>query len=456
MSKAAHDKMMSLVRIFTGTAAELKAQSDWLVPRQYAIRLRTDPPAHRIGASVSVRAEVTADHGGPLLALLGLPGMNVFQVRRVAIDGRPAAYRYRTPRLWVDLPRPAVAGTQLELAVDYEGRLSAPKGYTGPRCTELCFESLWAPMVAFPGVAFGVEAEITTPDTEETAFSGDPCGSRAAAGQRTTYWRTSHPLISATMLSGPFEVAERQAGELKVRILTQRGYGLAADGLAGMAGAIVRTGTEWFGELPLHQITIAQLHRREYGDYAHVPFVVFPRGHLSRKPTPEDMASVLESLAHELGHFWWGNVVTSDFIAEGWLSEGFADLTKHLAVERILGHQALVSLLRRMQAELDPLTDLPPLAEIKMGHPHQSKVVRRQGGLFLMALRQRLGDQVTQAALQKLYRRHAGGSIDTRAFCRAVQEKAQDPGLEGFLQQHLYGTPRYAVLDDGRITVAAG
>ena len=55
---------------------------------------------------------------------------------------------------------------------------------------------------------------------------------------------------------------------------------------------------------------------------------------------PERQWRVLEVVAHELAHQWFGNLVTLAWWDEVWLNEGFASWVSHLGAERLDGEDS--------------------------------------------------------------------------------------------------------------------
>jgi hypothetical protein len=218
-----------------------------------------------------------------------------------------------------------------------------------------------------------------------------------------------------------------------------------------MAAACLRAGSEWFGPLPLTEVTLVQPWREEGGEYAHMPFVVYALGNLPLHPDHDSLIRLFEATGHELGHFWWGNIVGSDIEYEGWLSEGFADFTKVLALEDAYGRPEAVRMLRQMAERVAGLGELPPLARIPMSNPKQPQAVRRKGGLFLEAMRERVGDAAMKRYLRAFFAEFSGRDATSELFVDRAVKSIDDPGLATFLRDHLFGTPDYAVDEAGHV-----
>ncbi|MGE5579578.1 MAG: M1 family metallopeptidase [Bacillota bacterium] len=447
----AQDKMSRVIPVFIALNKEM-TQRPPLTPVRYDVSLSTFPDSRYIDVQVNLTVRAPSGTGPTIRMYLGIPGMNVFHIRSARADGDAAEYRYRSPHLDLRLPAPLKSGGIVRVDLAYRGSVSSPKNYVGVQGTELMGEGLWLPAVCFPGPRFDMSIVTDVPAGEVTAAPGRPVSTRTEAGRTITKWKSDVPISSHTVVSGPFLVSNRSVGATTVQVLVQRGYESSADDLSLSATAVLRTGEEWFGRLPLSHIYLVQPRRPRYGEYAHMPFIVYAKTNLAKSPDPASRMKLFEATAHELGHFWWGNIVSSDPVSEGWLSEGFADFTKVLALEQAFGRPEALRMLENMCAVVKKQGQVPPLAVIDMSHPNQGQIVRRQGGLFLEATREKYGDGNMKALLHRIYEDFKDRAVTTRDFIAAAVACFPGPGVEAFMQEHLYGTPRYEIQEGQVVT----
>lgn len=434
-----------------------------LLPVHYDISLKTAPHLGTVDVEALITVEVPPEPVPFLRLYLGLPGLTTVSLQQVLLGGHSAQYTYRSPRLTIMPPSLPRAGQRLVICVAYSAKPGAPKNYTGPRGSELNAEFLWLPLVGFPDRAFSAHGVTRVPVGEETAFLGKCLRRKEEDGWVVAEWETEAPITLPAFVSGPFSRFEgvagdgtsaEAAGKTTVTVLVQHGYERSASRLVKDVAGAMATGTSWFGELPLTQVFVVQPRRREYGQYAHMPFVVLTRDDVLRDQDETKERRLFQAVAHELGHFWWGNIVRSNVLDEGWLSEGFADFAKILAVEQVFGLGARADLLSRMLEDLRKAGPGPALGEVKAGHPGQPAIVRRQGGLFLQAYRQRLGDEAAKRFFRALFARFQNGIITTAAFeefALAEMPASGRPGMAEFLQRHLHDQVTYRVDNDGRV-----
>jgi len=171
-------------------------------------------------------------------------------------------------------------------------------------------------------------------------------------------------------------------------------------------------------------------------------------------------------IAHEVAHQWWGIGVGTDFNAENWISEGFAEylalsyfedrhgafepnLFAHLEgglLEEVIRSEFGFMNLRRHQFELPYLSMLQerfdeeivkPLSETR--YPH-TRVVRdyNKSYLVLRALEGKLGRDTTREIVRKVYELYRGRILRTETL-REIAEDVSGVDLESFFESWLYG-----------------
>lgn len=184
-------------------------------------------------------------------------------------------------------------------------------------------------------------------------------------------------------------------------------------------------------------------------------------------PTPGFLDRLLDFVvAHEIAHQWWGIGIGTDYNAENWLSESFA---QYLSVRYFedkygdsgpnlfpLGEGLLEGLLkdafgfqnlREHQIELPYILSVydgfdealvKPYSQLRYGNPeHQVNRLYRKGYLVLRALEGLLGRPTMEAILKEAYKRYKYKEVSSQEFAGLAEEIAQRP-LQDFFQQWLY------------------
>jgi hypothetical protein len=172
-------------------------------------------------------------------------------------------------------------------------------------------------------------------------------------------------------------------------------------------------------------------------------------------PTAEMFfADVLQS--HETAHQWWGNRVTTGSYRDNWLMESLANYSALLYLEKRRGTHALELMLDSYHDALLAKSESGQTVEsagpIVLGTRLESSqeprawraVTYGKGTWIIQMLRQRMGDERFFAMLAELAKRYDRKEVTTEDFRRLAAEflpkPSDDPKLEGFFEQWIYGT----------------
>jgi hypothetical protein len=131
-------------------------------------------------------------------------------------------------------------------------------------------------------------------------------------------------------------------------------------------------------------------------------------------------------IAHELAHQWWGNWITCADWSEFWLNEGVVVFMTAAWKEHKHGRAAYdreMELARkRLQFAKDAGFDKPLAWKGQYPDLRTRRAVQySKGALFLDALRTEIGDTAFWAGLKLYTQRHAGGTVVSADFQRAME-----------------------------------
>lgn len=160
--------------------------------------------------------------------------------------------------------------------------------------------------------------------------------------------------------------------------------------------------------------------------------------------------------AHETAHQWWGNRVTAESYRDYWLMEALANYTALLYLEKRKGRRAVDEMLDSYRTALLEKNEAGETKEsagpIVLGQRLQSSVqptawtaiTYGKGSWILHMLRRRMGDERFLALLASLTKKYDHRSMTTEQFrleaAQALPPKSEDPKLEAFFAQWVYGT----------------
>ncbi len=123
------------------------------------------------------------------------------------------------------------------------------------------------------------------------------------------------------------------------------------------------------------------------------------------------------TIAHELGHAWFGNLVTCETEADMWINEGGASFTSEVAMESVQGREVSDDYYQRNLEKVlrtAHVTDAGyrPLSPMPHNYTYGSTTYDK-GWMVWHSLRGYLGEEVFYSALQRLMNSCAFGNIDS-------------------------------------------
>ena len=123
------------------------------------------------------------------------------------------------------------------------------------------------------------------------------------------------------------------------------------------------------------------------------------------------------TIAHELGHAWFGNLVTCETESDMWINEGGASFTSEVAMEAVKGRELSDDYYQRTLEEVlrtTHVTDGGYRALSPMPHDYTyGSTVYKKGWMVWHSLRGYLGEEVFYSALRRLMNSCAFGNIDS-------------------------------------------
>ena len=147
------------------------------------------------------------------------------------------------------------------------------------------------------------------------------------------------------------------------------------------------------------------------------------------------------TIAHELGHAWFGNLITCSTEADMWINEGGASFCSELAMEATSGRAAATQYYQRTLDEVlrtAHLTDgsYRPLSPMPSSHTYGSTTYKK-GALVWHSLRGYLGDSLFYSALQTLMERKAFSNVSA-TDARDSLSLYSGANLSDFFQFHIF------------------
>jgi aminopeptidase N len=155
-------------------------------------------------------------------------------------------------------------------------------------------------------------------------------------------------------------------------------------------------------------------------------------------------------ILHETAHEWWGNSVTAEDLAEGWIHEGFATYAECLYVERTKGYQAYKDYLRTYRWTIINRRPLVGVYGIRYFN-YKDGDIYTKGAWVLHTLRETIGnDSVFFDIIKTFATRFKYRNAASADFQNLVNEKT-GTDYKWFFDQYLYNrfVPELEYYQDG-------
>jgi aminopeptidase N len=191
-----------------------------------------------------------------------------------------------------------------------------------------------------------------------------------------------------------------------------------------------------------------------FGGMENSSAIVFPSTLLA--PRPEAPVSsvfkiregLVEVIAHEIAHQWFGDSVTESTWSDLWLSEGFATYFAGLFIQR---HEGEAAFQRYLKKEADQYFSFEKTTRTPIHDTETEDLFKllnannyQKGAWVLHMLRSELGDETFFRGIRRYYESHRGATATTDDL-RADFERASGRDLKEFFARWIYGAghPRY-------------
>lgn len=400
-------------------------------------------------------------------------------VASVRVDQVMVNFEHLGDRLTIVLPRPAVQGEKHLLAIDYaldgpfpkEGGLIFNHGKKRQGAYmfsqgETDFTSCWLPCRDEPDTKFGATDLWITPPRGAEALGNGELVSREPAGERRETWHYALRKPNAAYLTcfaiGKFEKLALTDPASKMEMTVYRPAGMKTQ----------------FS--PLFQKTpeMVAFYRKTFGvdypwpNYRQLQVAGFGfDGMENTTLTTLDLGIGSENeleltIAHELAHQWFGDLITCRRWDDLWIQEGFATFAEglwqaHEDPEK--GYRARVTYWAtrvRLAAQTEG-ADAKPMVNNRWSSPEEmfrlDEDPYTRGAFVYHMLRCELGNEPFFRGVKTLLERFAYSNVETEDV-RRVFEDVSGKSLECFFQQWVYraGMPRLEAVarwDDTKQTV---
>jgi aminopeptidase N len=380
------------------------------------------------------------------------------QIQSVKLDKSEAKFETTDSRLIVNLPKHSKIGEKFDVEIKYEGKPTKGLYFILPdKDYPNQVKQVWTqgesedtryylPTYDYPNDRLTTETILTVPSDWLTVSNGKLIGTTdAGKGMKTWTWRESQP--SSTYL---ITVVAGEFGEVK-------------DSWRGMPVTYYAPKDRVDRLTPNYQRTplmIESFSKRLGVDYPWEKYAQsmvddFVAGGMENSSATTNTSSSLRNpklvpeyptdeddlISHELGHQWFGDLVTTKDWGNIWLNEGFATFMETMWAEVHFGKD---------QADYDRwktargwfaahnLFDKPIVRHDFDDSSEFDQNVYDKGGLVLYMLRHQLGDGAFYAGLKHYLEVNRGKNVVTADLTKAIEE-ATHTNVDQFFDQWVYG-----------------
>ncbi len=173
--------------------------------------------------------------------------------------------------------------------------------------------------------------------------------------------------------------------------------------------------------------------------------------------TQVDKLDIAETVAHELAHMWFGDLVTMRWWNGIWLNEAFATFMAYLCVDAMHPDWRVFDAFTRIRAnafEVDALATSRPI-EYPVHSPDDASgmfdtLTYTKGGAVLRMLERWLGPERFRDGIRRYLREHAHGNTETHDLWDALEQETGEP-VRRVMDAWIFrpGYPFIAVSRDG-------
>lgn len=407
------------------------------------------------------------------LSTLSLDAVDL-DIQAVTMNGRSLPFSHDDSDLDISFDPPLPAGQSAAIEIRYaftnpvDGLFWSPElpdWEDGRRPAQIHTQgqpetnSYWFPTHDSPNERLATELIVTVPEPYIVSGNGRLASKESSGGRTTFHWVQDkpHPAYLVSLIVGQFDVVDvAPAGSsIPMPVYVPKGlahqveqtYGMTAEMLDVMAQA-------WDEPYPWEQYAQLVVWNFLAGGMENTSATTMYDTAILDAKSLQD-ADLEGLIAHELGHQWFGDLITCNSWSDIWLNEGFATYTESIWFEHSDGYDAgylydtwrnMRSVSRRDVVRSESDAERPGMVSREYEHPDD--VFRKtsnpysKGASVLHMLRVRMGDDAFFTGLAEYVDRFKLDTVETADF-RKIMEDVSGLSLEQFFEQwaHRPGTP---------------
>jgi aminopeptidase N len=362
-----------------------------------------------------------------------------FEVKKVTVGDEVLHFSHDGKRLSIDLEPAWPANKSAKVKIEY--KIREPKAglhFFAPSATEpdvaLTVWSQgepttnrhWIPCIDEPVQRQSTELIVTVADGFEVLSNGKLVAKTNNKDKTTTFhWKQDkpHPSYLVTLVVGQFDVVREEWKDLPVLYYVPKGRKEEVARTFGRTREMLDFFSKRFGiDYPWEKYAQVVVEQFSSGGMENTSATTLTERAL------HDARAILDSspdplIAHELGHQWWGDLVTCRDWSHIWLNEGFASFCEVIWAEHNLGaEEGAYNLVHKARSAMAG-GKTRPVIDRRYTSPTSMFDARAypKGAWVLHMVRRRLGDDAFWKCIQRYGSEHKFKSVETADFRKTLE-----------------------------------
>jgi aminopeptidase N len=456
-SRPAFLALAALLAIFIG-APQLRADEPYARSRDYdlqhsKISLRFDLEQKKVLGEVTHSLSILRD--GTAKIVFDSAGLTI---QKVIVNKAAAKFETTTEKLIIPLAAEAKTGDKFEITIRYEGKPAKGMYFILPdkdypdRPSQIWTQGesedthYYVPTYDYPNDRLTTETILTVPVSWITVSNGKLMSvSDAGKGLKTWYWKESLPSSTylITVVAGEFEEVKESWRGIPVTYYAPKGRGDRLPINYGRTPAMMELFSKKFGvDYPWEKYAQVMVDDFVAGGMENSSATTNTSNSLVHpKLAPEYFTGEDDLISHELGHQWFGDLVTCKDWGDVWLNEGFATFLEAVWTEAHFGKDQADYERWNNAREWFGSSSLWNKPIVRHDFDDSSEFdgnAYGKGGWVLHMLRQQIGEDAFYRALKHYLEVNRGKNVVTADLAKAIEESTHT-NVDQFFSQWLYG-----------------
>ena len=394
---------------------------------------------------------------------------NAMLIHEVSLDNKPLTYEYNEYVLEIELPRVYNKNEEFIIYIKYTARPEKVKdegskaitdakglyfinadGKDATKPTQIWTQgetqanSAWFPTIDAPNQKMTQEIAITVPKKYQTLSNGILVSQTNKGNNRTDYWKQDkkHAPYLAFMAVGEFAIIKDSYKNIPVNYYVEKEYAPYAKDIFGLTPEMIGFFSERLG-VDYPWAKYSQIVVRDYVSGAMENTTAVVHGEQAYQKPGQLIDNNLQenTIAHEILHHWFGNLVTSESWSNLTLNESFANYGEYLWRAHKYGKtDAEMHYYEQVEAYKNGQNQDKSLVRFTYDEREElfDLVSYNKGGSILHMLRTYLGDDAFFQGLKTYLERYKYDTAEVHQL-RLILEKITGQDLNWFFNQWYFG-----------------